>query len=98
MQDIHWSAGLFGYFATYALGNLLSVQYYNQVLKDHPSIPDEIAQGKFDTLLTWLNTNIHQHGRKFTGTELTRRVTGEDIQSDSYIAYLTDKFNGVYGL
>ena len=98
LQDIHWSAGLFGYFATYALGNLLSVQYYNQVLKDHPSIPDEIAQGKFDTLLTWLNTNIHQHGRKFTGTELTRRVTGEDIQSDSYIAYLTDKFNGVYGL
>lgn len=98
LQDIHWSAGLFGYFATYALGNLLSVQYYNQALKDHPSIPDEIAQGKFDTLLGWLNTNIHQHGRKFNGAELTRRVTGEDIQSDSYIAYLTDKFSGVYGL
>ncbi|MCA9886660.1 MAG: carboxypeptidase M32, partial [Anaerolineae bacterium] len=71
---------------------------YNQALKDHPSIPDEIAQGKFDTLLGWLNTNIHQHGRKFNGAELTRRVTGEDIQSDSYIAYLTDKFSGIYGL
>ncbi|MCB9461264.1 MAG: carboxypeptidase M32 [Anaerolineaceae bacterium] len=98
LQDIHWSAGLFGYFATYALGNLLSVQYYNQALKDHPGIPDEIAQGKFDTLLTWLNENIHKYGRKYNGAELTRRVTGEDIQSDSYIAYLTDKFSGIYGL
>ncbi|MEO0599716.1 MAG: carboxypeptidase M32, partial [Chloroflexota bacterium] len=71
LQDVHWSAGLFGYFPTYALGNLLSVQYYNKAVSDHPSIPDEIASGKFDTLLTWLNTNVHQYGRKFTGQELT---------------------------
>ena len=87
-----------GYFPTYALGNLLSVQYYNRALKDHPSIPDEIAHGKFDTLLHWLNENIHQHGRKFTSDELTRRVTGESIQSDDYIAYLESKFGDIYGL
>ena len=98
LQDVHWSAGLFGYFPTYALGNLLSVQYYNQALEDEPTIPDDIRQGKFDTLLTWLNTNIHQHGRKFTAAELTRRVTGEDIQSDDYMAYLETKFSDVYGL
>ncbi|QPC84437.1 carboxypeptidase M32 [Phototrophicus methaneseepsis] len=98
LQDVHWSGGLFGYFATYALGNLLSVQYYNEALKAHPSIPDEIANGQFNTLLTWLNQNIHQHGRKYTGDELTRRITGEGIQSDSYIQYLTEKFGGIYGL
>ncbi len=98
LQDVHWSSGLFGYFPTYALGNLLSVQYYNQALEDEPGIPDDIRQGKFDTLLTWLNTNIHQHGRKFTAAELTRRVTGEDIQSDDYMAYLETKFSDVYGL
>jgi carboxypeptidase Taq len=98
LQDVHWSAGLFGYFATYALGNMLSVQYYNQALQAHPTIPDEIANGQFDTLLTWLNQNIHQHGRKFTGVELTERVTGSAIQSDDYMRYLTDKYSAIYGL
>jgi carboxypeptidase Taq len=98
LQDVHWSEGLIGYFPTYALGNLLSVQYYNKAVKDRPSIPDDIASGKFDTLLTWLQENIHQHGRKFTSDELTRRVTGESIQSRDYIQYLQTKFGEVYGL
>lgn len=98
LQDVHWSSGLIGYFPTYALGNLLAAQYYNQALKAHPSIPDEIASGKFDTLRGWLNTHIHQHGRKFTSAELTQRVTGESIQSRDYIQYLKTKFGEVYGL
>lgn len=98
LQDVHWSAGLMGYFPTYALGNLLSVQYYNQALKAHPSIPDEIAEGKFDALLGWLNANIHQYGRKLTGEELTKQVTGEEMQSRDYIAYLQQKYGEVYGL
>jgi carboxypeptidase Taq len=98
LQDIHWSAGLIGYFPTYALGNLLSSQYYNAAIKDNPSIPNDIANGKFDNLLTWLNQNIHQHGRKFTADELTQRITGESIQSRDYIQYLKTKFGEVYGL
>ncbi|MEQ8676924.1 MAG: carboxypeptidase M32 [Aggregatilineales bacterium] len=98
LQDVHWSAGLIGYFATYALGNLLSVQYYNKAVQDHPTIPDEIASGEFSTLLGWLRENIHQHGRKFTSAELTKRVTGEQINSQPYITYLQEKFGGIYGL
>ncbi len=98
LQDVHWSAGSIGYFPTYALGNLLSVQYYNQAVKEHPSILDEIASGKFDTLHNWLVENIHQHGRKFTTDELTRRITGESMQSGPYIEYLKTKFSEVYGL
>lgn len=98
LQDVHWSAGLIGYFPTYALGNLLSVQYYNTALTAHPNIPEEIAAGKFDTLLSWLNTNIHQHGRKYTSAELTERVTGGQIDPAPYVAYLQGKFGDVYGL
>lgn len=98
LQDVHWSAGYIGYFPAYALGNLLSAQYYAKALRDQPSIPDEIAAGRFSTLLSWLNTNIHQHGRKFTSAELTERVTGEPIQSRDYLAYLTTKFGEIYGL
>jgi carboxypeptidase Taq len=98
LQDVHWSAGLIGYFPTYALGNLLSAQYYTKAVEQHPAIPDEIAEGKFDTLLNWLVENIHRHGRKYTSDELTRRITGESIQSRDYLRYLQTKFGEIYGL
>ena len=98
LQDVHWSSGLMGYFATYALGNLLAAQYYRKALQDRPSIPDDIASGKFDTLLSWLNENIHRYGRKFTSDELTRRLTGEGIQSRYYTEYLEKKYGEIYGL
>lgn len=98
LQDIHWSMGLMGYFSTYALGNLLAAQYYRKAIEERPSIPDDIANGKFDTLLTWLNENIHKHGRKFTSDELTRRLTGEGIQQRYYMEYLEKKYGEIYGL
>lgn len=98
LQDVHWSSGLMGYFATYALGNLLAAQYYRKALAERPSIPGDIANGKFDTLLTWLQDNIHRHGRKFTSDELTRRITGEGIQSHYYTEYLQQKYGEIYGL
>jgi carboxypeptidase Taq len=98
LQDIHWSSGLMGYFPTYAIGNLLAAQYYRKALQDRPSIPDDIVSGKFDTLLGWLRENIHQHGRKFTAEELTRRITGEPIDCTYYMQYLYNKYGEIYGL
>ncbi|MBZ0306396.1 MAG: carboxypeptidase M32, partial [Anaerolineae bacterium] len=98
LQDVHWSSGLIGYFPTYSLGNLLSVQFYEKAVQEHPQIPDEIASGKFDTLLNWLHINIHQHGRKFTPQELVQRVTGTNIQTSPFMRYLTEKYTDIYGL
>jgi len=98
LQDVHWSSGLIGYFPTYALGNMLAAQYYRKAIADHPSIPADIASGKFDTLRLWLNEHIHQHGRKYDGDELTRRVTGEGIQSHYYMEYLQAKYGEIYGV
>lgn len=98
LQDVHWSFGGIGYFPTYALGNLLSVQYYDAALKAHPSIPDEIGEGKFDTLFNWLNENIYTYGRKYTSQELTQRITGGPIDPAPYVAYLQQKYSDVYGL
>ncbi len=98
LQDVHWSSGLLGYFPTYALGNLLAAQYYRKALEAHPGIPDDIANGKFDTLLGWLSENIHQYGRKFTAEELTQRVTGEAIDPKYYMQYLDAKYGEIYDL
>jgi carboxypeptidase Taq len=98
MQDVHWSIGGMGAFVGYALGNMLSVQYYNKTLEAHPNIPDEIARGNFGTLHGWLTDNIYRHGRKYNLDELTHRITGEGMQSRDYVAYLREKFSAIYEL
>ena len=98
LQDVHWSGGSMGYFPTYALGNLLSVQFYNQALEEMPDLPEQIARGQFGALLTWLRDNIHTHGKKFTPTELVKRVTGGEMSAAPFLAYLQEKYTGIYGL
>jgi carboxypeptidase Taq len=98
LQDIHWSGGMIGYFSTYALGNLVSVQLWEKINQDIPDLPEQIRQGEFDTLLGWLRQNIHRHGSKYEPQELVQRVTGSKITPEPYIGYLKDKFGKIYGL
>ncbi len=98
LQDVHWSAGLFGYFPTYTLGNILSVQIFQTAVAAHPAIPEEISRGNFNTLFNFLQENIHRHGRKFTPPELIRRATGRPLTVEPYVSYLKSKFNGLYKL
>jgi carboxypeptidase Taq len=98
LQDVHWSAGLMGYFPTYALGNLVSVQLWEKINADIPNLEDQIATGKFDTLLGWLRQNIHRHGAKFEPQKLVQQVTGSKIDPQPYLRYLRSKFGAIYGL
>ena len=98
LQDIHWSFGGFGYFSTYALGNLISSQLWEQINKDLPDLADQVAAGKFDALLAWLRDKIHRHGRKFEPQELVKQVTGSGIDPAPYLRYLHTKYGAIYGL
>jgi carboxypeptidase Taq len=98
LQDVHWSRPGFGYFPTYALGNLYAAQFWHTVVSQHPEIIDELNEGRTDTLLGWLGENIHQHGRKFTPTELVERVTGRPLSHQPFVSYVTAKFTELYGL
>jgi len=97
LQDIHWSGGSVGYFPTYSLGNFLSVQFWDKAVMDVPSIPADIGRGDFSTLLGWLQQNIYRHGRKYWPAELTERVTGEPMQTRSFMRYLKAKYSDIYG-
>jgi carboxypeptidase Taq len=99
LQDIHWSGGSMGYFPTYALGTVLSLQFYAQTLRDIPDLPQQFAQGKFGTLLDWFREKIHRHGRKFTAKELIKRVTGDEtIKAGPYLSYIRQKYSDIYKL
>ncbi len=98
LQDIHWSIGSIGYFPTYQLGNLISLQLWDKINAGLPDLTDQIEQGEFSALHDWLRTHLYQHGRKFTSNELLQRITGDGLNPAPYLKYLKAKYGEIYGL
>jgi carboxypeptidase Taq len=98
MQDVHWSCGLVGYFPTYTLGNLYAAQLWETIQKQIPNLNAQMGAGEFGALKTWLNTNIHQHGRRYQAAELCRRLTGQGLSADPLMRHLEGKLRPIYGL
>ncbi len=98
MQDIHWSAGLVGYFPTYTLGNIYASQLFNKANDELGDLNKMFEQGEFHSLKNWLNTNVHQLGRRYDAVELIETVTGEVASSKPLISYLRGKVNEIYEL
>ncbi|MEF2278957.1 carboxypeptidase M32 [Deinococcus sp. YIM 134068] len=96
LQDIHWSAGLIGYFPTYTLGNLLSVQLL-EAARRNEAVAAGIDRAEYGPLLAWLVENVHQPGRSLTPGEITERATGRALTADPYVAYLHEKYEDIYG-
>ncbi len=98
LQDVHWAAGLFGYFPTYTIGNVLAAQLYEAAVLARPEIPGEIGRGEFGALRGWLRENVHRHGSRYDPDELVERATGRPPDTAPYLSYLKAKFGELYGL
>ena len=96
LQDVHWSGGMLGYFPTYALGNLISAQWWDQIRKDLPDTDEQLRQGKFADILAWLVKHVHSAGSRYDTQDLLQRVTGERLNPDHYVKYLNDKYSKIY--
>jgi carboxypeptidase Taq len=96
LQDVHWSAGLVGYFPTYALGNLIAGQLWEKAHLDLPDLSARIADGELSPLREWLRENVHRHGAKFPASELLPRVVGSPIAVGPFVGYLKRKLSDVY--
>lgn len=91
LQDVHWSGGSIGYFSTYSLGNVMSLQIWECVLDEMPDVYESIERGEFAELKEWLRERLHRHGRKFTPKETLARIVGGPIDSAPYLRYLKEK-------
>lgn len=98
LQDMHWSDGSFGYFPSYALGNLYAAQFYKAAVRDIPNLEESMAKGNFRDLLKWLRRNIHIRGKKYSAEEILLRATGYNFTAVYFIEYLKDKYSGLYNL
>jgi len=98
LQDIHWSAGLIGYFPTYTLGNLFAAQLMEAARRAVPDLDDQVAAGRFDDLLGWLRREIHAFGRTLESEPLVEQATGGSVSGDWLVRSLRDRYGPAYGL
>ncbi len=98
LQDIHWSMGEFGYFPTYALGNILAGHLFTAFEKQHPDWPKRVSNGDLLFIRTWLQENVHQWGRMYNYNEIGKKATGKTVNETAYCQYLKKKYGAIYGL
>jgi carboxypeptidase Taq len=91
LQDVHWSAGLIGYFPTYTLGNLYAAQLFQTAERDLGNLEHMFEVGEFQSLLDWLRTNIHSKGRCQLPHSLIQSVTGQRLSAQPFVSYLRQK-------
>jgi len=95
LQDSHWAGGSFGYFPTYLLGSVLSVQIWEKALEALPDLDEQMERGDFAELHAWLRENVYALGRKLTPAETIDRVVGGPIDPEPYLAYLRGKLSAL---
>lgn len=98
LQDVHWSAGLFGYFPTYSLGNLYAGQFFAQANADLGDQQAAFRRGDFRPLLDWLRAKIHSQGQRYSATELAEKITGKPLSHAPWMAQMRAKYGELYSL
>jgi len=98
LQDVHWSGGDIGYFATYALGNLIGAQLWERARSALADLDAQLAAGDGSALRGWLGEHVHRFGRTYPPRELVRRATGSAIRVEPFLEYLQGKLGPIYGL
>jgi carboxypeptidase Taq len=98
LQDVHWAFGDFGYFPTYALGNLFAAQFFSAFTKQHSDWEERVKTGELAFVRDFLKTNIHSLGKQYSSENLIKRVTGKPLSETAYCHYLKNKYSQIYGL
>ena len=90
--------GAFGYFPSYTLGNLYASHLFKAFEKDYPDWKKQVSKGNLIFIKEWLNSAVHQHGRRYSGKELMKKVTKEPFSEKAFVEYLNSKYNDIYRL
>jgi len=98
LQDVHWAGGMFGYFPTYALGNLYSAQILNTMSKEIPDFSQLISSGDFSIIKEYLKAKIYSHGKMLGPNEIIMNISGEELNGKYLVEYLEEKYKEIYNL
>ncbi|GAB4171410.1 MAG: carboxypeptidase M32 [Calditrichia bacterium] len=95
LQDIHWAAGIFGYFPTYTLGNLYSAHLLKMVEQEISPISQIIERGNYSALVDWFNTHLYSKGKKQLPTELLKHICRCELSEQPFLKYLEGKYSSI---
>lgn len=98
LQDVHWAGGSFGYFPSYALGNMYAAQIRATLLREMPDFEAKIERGELHPIKEWLTEKVYRHGKLLDPAELIRGISGEDLNPDYLVRYLEEKYKDIYRL
>ena len=92
LQDVHWYAGLFGYFPTYSLGALTAAQLAYQLRTDITNLDNQIEKGNFKELLQWLKTNVHSKASLYSSSDILQQVTNSKLNVKYFEDYVKNRY------
>jgi carboxypeptidase Taq len=98
LQDVHWSVGLFGYFPTYALGNVYAGCLHQALRGAVPDLDTRLDRGDMAAATGWLREHLQRHGGLYPPRETVARACGFEPSEGPLLDYLEAKFGGLYGL
>jgi carboxypeptidase Taq len=96
LQDIHWSQGSFGYFPSYALGNLYGLQFFEKMRGDIPGFEEDVSKGDFGTMRQWFSDTIYVWGKRLDPPDLLKKITGQSLKTEPFLNYIKEKYAGIY--
>jgi carboxypeptidase Taq len=96
MQDTHWASGLYGYFPSYALGNIFSGQMLDEINKEVPEWHNHLAQGNMAGVKKWLRQNVYDYGNLYDPQDLIKKISGKELDVKPYLHYLQEKYSHLY--
>jgi carboxypeptidase Taq len=97
LQDVHWAQGYFGYFPSYAIGNIYSGHLLSKLEGEMPGWRQGISEGRLSPVIQWLAKSVHALGNLYDPLPMLKKVTGEEIDSSHFIRYLNEKYSAIYG-
>jgi carboxypeptidase Taq len=92
---VHWSDSNFGYFPSYAIGNIISIQLWEKATSELGDLDGEFERGEFDALREWLREHVHRWGRSFEPRQLLERIVGGPLDPEPYLGYLRAKLEAL---
>ncbi|MHA1947781.1 MAG: carboxypeptidase M32, partial [Candidatus Hodarchaeales archaeon] len=96
LQDIHWAGGAFGYFPTYALGNIYNAHQLHVIRKEMPNYDELVRGGTLKPIIEWLTEKVHRPSNLYDPADLMQRITGESVNPQYFIEYLEKKYSVLY--
>jgi carboxypeptidase Taq len=92
LQDIHWSAGLLGYFPNYAMGSMLAAQFFERATADEPSILEGLGRGDFAPYFAWVKPRVHARASLVPFETLVRDATGAPLGAEAFKRHVRRRY------